>query len=88
VKSIYITTVQVHEVPLSLVANDGGEWDNLEDNFDGRGEIVFARQYTGVHTSALEAGAMPNEWEGVLSDEPIVGISLTEVSRYAVYENE
>jgi hypothetical protein len=60
-KSIYVTTIQVHEVPLSLVANDGGDFDNLEFDPDDRGELVFARGYAGVQPFAIEAGLIVSE---------------------------
>lgn len=73
-KTIYITTIHVHEVPLSLVANDGGDYDNLELDADNRGELMFARGYAGVHPFALEAGAMPSEWSSE-EDHPITSIN-------------
>ncbi len=79
-KTIYVTTIHVHEVPLSLVANDGGDYDNLELDPDDRGELMFARRYAGVQPFAYQAGAMPEEWSSE-EDYPIVGISLTELSQ-------
>lgn len=60
-KSIYVTTIQVHEVPLYRVANDGGDFDNLEFDPDEAGELVFARGYAGVHPFAIEAGCVESE---------------------------
>lgn len=70
-KCIYITTVHVHEVPLSLVANDDGDYDNLELDPDGKGELVFARRFAGLQPFAYEAGADPELWEMRLDEKPI-----------------
>lgn len=74
-KTIYITTIHVHEVPLSLVANDGGDYDNLELDPDDRGELLFARRYAGVQPFAYEAGARPMDWDS-LEGDPITSINL------------
>ena len=78
-KTIYVTTVHVHEVPLSLVANDGGQYDNLELNPLVEGDLMFARSYTGVQKFAFGAGADPEDWGRGIGHEPIFSINLEEV---------
>ena len=78
-KTIYVTTIHVHELPLSLVAEDGGNYDNLELETvfppDLLGQPLFTRSYAGLQKFALEAGADPEDWP-LSTNEPIFSVNL------------
>lgn len=76
-RTILVTKIEVIEVALNTVLQDGGTLDNLECNTtDSVHNVMFARVMAGVHDAAIAVGADPKLFipEG---DETIMHIEYT-----------